>query len=62
MPRWPPIAQPNATPRITRFDTNKDGKVSMAESRAPATAQFDRLDTNKDNILSAAEQQARQRR
>ena len=53
---------PNATPRITSFDTNKDGKVSMAESRAPATAQFDRLDTNKDNILSAAEQQARQRR
>jgi hypothetical protein len=53
----------NATPRIARLDANKDGRVSMAENRAPANAQFDRLDANKDNILSAEEQQrGRQRR
>jgi len=48
--------KPNAAPQIARLDTNKDGRVSMAESRAPAGAQFDRLDTNKDGILSVDEQ------
>lgn len=43
---------------LTRFDTNKDGKVSLAENRAPALAQFDRADTNKDGTLSVAEQKA----
>jgi hypothetical protein len=55
-------AKPDATPRIARLDTNKDGKLSMAENRAPAAAQFDRLDTNKDGILSVEEQRARQRK
>ena len=41
---------------LGRFDTNKDGKVSLAENRAPALAQFDRADTNKDGSLSVAEQ------
>lgn len=43
---------------LARFDTNKDGKVSLAENRAPALAQFDRADTNKDGSLSVAEQRA----
>ena len=43
---------------LGRFDTNKDGKVSLAENRAPALAQFDRADTNKDGSLSVAEQKA----
>ena len=43
---------------LARFDTNKDGKVSLAENRAPAMAQFDRADTNKDGSLSVAEQKA----
>ena len=54
----------DATPRLNRLDTNKDGKVSRAESRAPAEAQFARLDSNKDGILSVDEQRrpaARQR-
>ena len=55
------IPKANATPRLTRFDTNKDGKISTAENRAPATAQFDRLDANKDGILSV-EEMRRQRR
>lgn len=46
----------DATPRLNRLDTNKDGRVSMVENRAPASAQFDRLDTNKDGILSVEEQ------
>jgi hypothetical protein len=46
----------DATPRLNRLDTNKDGKISMVESRAPAEAQFVRLDTNKDGILSVDEQ------
>ena len=53
--------KPNVTPQIARLDTNKDGKVSMVESRVPASAQFDRLDTNKDGILSV-EEQAKARR
>lgn len=43
---------------LGRFDTNKDGKVSLAENRAPALAQFDRADANKDGTLSVAEQRA----
>ena len=46
----------DATPRLTRLDTNKDGRISISESRAPAEAQFVRLDTNKDGILSVEEQ------
>lgn len=49
-------AKPSATPRLTRLDTNKDGKISMAENRTPAAARFDRIDTNKDGILSVEEQ------
>ena len=48
----------DAAPVLARFDTNKDGKVSLAENRAPAMTQFDRADTNKDGTLSVAEQRA----
>ena len=48
----------DASPALARFDTNKDGKVSLAENRAPALVQFDRADTNKDGSLSVAEQKA----
>jgi hypothetical protein len=57
----PVVAAPiktDAAPVLARFDTNKDGKVSLAENRAPALAQFDRADTNKDGTLSVAEQKA----
>jgi len=54
-----PIRKADATPMLNRFDTNKDGKVSLAENRAPAIAQFDRADTNKDGTLSIEEQRAR---
>ncbi len=41
---------------MARLDTNKDGKVSAAEFRAPVLAAFDRADTNKDGTISAEEQ------
>ncbi len=49
-------AKPDVNAYITRLDTNKDGKVSIAESRSPAAARFDRMDANKDGILSVEEQ------
>jgi hypothetical protein len=61
----PVVAAPIKTDSASvlgRFDTNKDGKVSLAENRAPAIAQFDRADTNKDGTLSVAEQKALTRR
>ena len=48
----------DTAPVFTRFDTNKDSKVSLSENRSPALAQFDRADTNKDGSLSIAEQRA----
>ncbi len=46
----------DATAVLNRLDKNKDGRVSMVESRAPAEAQFTRMDVNKDGILSVEEQ------
>lgn len=57
-----PDRKPDATARLNRYDSNKDGRISMVENRGPATAQFERLDTNKDGILSVEEQKARGRR
>lgn len=57
------LPRPDASKFLNALDTNKDGKVSLAENRAPAAARFDRADTNKDGSLSVAEQAAaRQRR
>jgi hypothetical protein len=56
------LPKPNATPVLGRLDTNKDGKVSLAENRAPSMAQFDRADTNKDGLLTPAEQSAKVKR
>ena len=44
--------------KIQQFDSNKDGKVTAAEYRAPTLAQFDRFDRNKDGVISASEQPA----
>ena len=51
------VPKADATPFLTRLDANKDGKISLAENRSPATTQFDRADTNKDGSLSPAERQ-----
>ena len=39
-------------------DTNKDGRVSLAEATATATAQFDKADANKDGTLTRDELRA----
>lgn len=57
-----PLPKPNAAAILAQLDTNRDGKVSLAENRVPAIARFDRADTNKDGTISAAEQKARPRR
>ena len=57
-----PQPKANAAPTIARLDTNKDGKISAAENRAPAAAQFDRADANKDGTLSVDEQKVRRQR
>ena len=51
------VPKADAAPFLQRLDANKDGKISLAENRSPATAQFDRADTNKDGSLSPAERQ-----
>lgn len=52
------LPKPDAARFLNALDTNKDGKVSLAENRAPAAVRFDRADTNKDGTLSVAEQRA----
>jgi hypothetical protein len=43
---------------IQRFDSNRDGKVTADEFRAPQVAAFNAADTNHDNVISPAEAQA----
>ncbi|MFL6734072.1 MAG: EF-hand domain-containing protein [Sphingomicrobium sp.] len=52
-PKLRPSAGPQAI--ITRFDGNKDGKVTLSEYQRPLLAQFDQLDSNKDGKLTQAE-------
>ncbi len=56
------LPKADAAKFLNALDTNKDGKVSLAENRAPAAVRFDRADTNKDGSLSVAEQNAARRR
>jgi Ca2+-binding EF-hand superfamily protein len=48
-------AQRLATLFMQRADTNKDGKVTKAESKALMTAAFDRYDLNKDGKVDVQE-------
>jgi Ca2+-binding EF-hand superfamily protein len=48
---------------LATTDTNKDGKISLAEMQQSALGRFDRLDLNRDGKVSAQErQQVRQAR
>ena len=51
-------AQPNAAPMLQRFDSNKDGVISVVEYRAGTLANFDKLDADKDGTVSPAEMRA----
>jgi EF-hand domain pair/EF hand len=43
---------------LQRTDTNRDGKVSLAEATAVALQHFDMLDTNRDGRLTPEERQS----
>ncbi len=43
---------------LSSADSNKDGKVSLAEAQAAALARFDRVDTNHDGKISPDEHKA----
>jgi Ca2+-binding EF-hand superfamily protein len=49
---------PNAAPMLQRFDTNKDGAISLVEYRASTLTNFDRLDADKDGVVTPAEMRA----
>lgn len=44
---------------VTRFDTDKDGTVDLAEAKKAAGDLFDKLDTDKDGTLDIKELQGR---
>ena len=51
-----PVNPQRTTPDVLmRFDTNRDGKVSLIEHRTATLANFDRLDVDKDGVVSLAE-------
>src|SRR6476661_1726117 len=43
---------------FNKLDTNKDGKISADEFRAPEIAKFSKVDANHDGIVTPAEVQA----
>lgn len=43
---------------VMRVDTNKDGKISLAEHRNATLETFNKVDANKDGIVTAAEARA----
>ena len=43
---------------VLHMDTNKDGRVSLAEHRGATLEKFNSLDSNKDGILTANEAKA----
>jgi Ca2+-binding EF-hand superfamily protein len=55
----PPVRTRPVDSIIQRFDSNKDGKVTLQEFGAPTLAAFDRYDTNKDGTISDQERKAR---
>jgi len=40
---------------LARVDTDRDGRISLAEMTAQRLARFDRLDTNRDGTLTREE-------
>lgn len=48
--------------QLDRFDSNKDGKVSLKEFLVPATESFQKVDANKDGNLTTDEMIASQKR
>ena len=52
-----PLPAPAPDEPLKRLDTNKDGKITKEEYRAPKLADFDKADANHDGTLTVAELQ-----
>jgi len=52
------LAEPDVTPLMQRFDTNRDQAITLVEYRAATLANFDRLDADHDGIVTQAEMRA----
>ena len=48
----------NAQPMLSRYDTNRDGKVGQIEYRTVKLTRFDQIDADKDGTITNAEQKA----
>jgi hypothetical protein len=53
--RQVPVGDMGAKRQVERFDTNKDGKVSLKEFLAPGTENFRKIDLNNDNNITVEE-------
>ena len=51
----PVTPRPTNPDVLMRFDTSRDGKVSLIEHRTATLANFDRLDVDKDGVVSPFE-------
>jgi Ca2+-binding EF-hand superfamily protein len=58
----PPIQRPAGLPWMDSNDTDKNGRVSLAEANAAAVATFDRVDTDHNGVVSATELRAAEQR
>lgn len=45
----------NPAPMLEKFDSNRDGVITIVEFRGGTLSNFDRLDTDKDGVVTAAE-------
>ena len=52
----PPAA--NATPMLSREDSNRDQQISLIEHRTATLANFDRIDADKDGVVTPVEMKA----
>jgi hypothetical protein len=56
--KLPAMKLPDAKPFLDRFDSNKDGAISLDEFRGPTLANFAELDADHDGTVSPAEANA----
>ena len=58
---FPAVRRPAGIPWFDSNDTDKNGRVSLAEATAASVATFDRTDTDRNGVISQAEMAAASR-